>query len=207
VCLASGTECTVAGRRCRTIGVTTGEDTHFGTSSIIIAVEEIEVTRDGSVDVIRATGEYDLSNVERLNEVLRDSLSDETTSCLLDISGVAFMDSSVIHALVRWSNDVQLSEREALAIVSGDDRTAASRVLDAVGIRARLPIFVSAEGAMTALIEGQRSREQRSLQWLTEAELESAREQAQRASDAAGRRLDDISREEQRRSGLRDSGD
>lgn len=170
-------------------------------------MEEIEVTRDGSVDVIRATGEYDLSNVERLNEVLRDSLSDETTSCLLDISGVAFMDSSVIHALVRWSNDVQLSEREALAIVSGDDRTAASRVLDAVGIRARLPIFVSAEGAMTALIEGQRSREQRSLQWLTEAELESAREQAQRASDAAGRRLDDISREEQRRSGLRDSGD
>jgi anti-anti-sigma factor len=167
-------------------------------------VDEITVTRDGSVDVIRATGEYDLSNVERLNQALRASLSDETTSCLLDISAVAFLDSSVIHALVRWSNDVQLSEREALAIVSGDDTTTASRVLDAVGIRSRLPVFTSVDGAMTALVEGQRSREQRSLEWLTDAELDSAREHAERASRDAGRRLEDISREEQRRSGLRD---
>ena len=110
------------------------------------------------------------------------------------------MDSSVIHTLVRWCNDVQLSEREALAIVSGDDDTVASRLLDAVGIRSRLPVFSTSHNAMMALVEGQRSRGQRSLEWLTDAELQSAREQAQRASDEAGRRLQDIDREEKRRS-------
>jgi len=156
--------------------------------------------RDGSVDVIQPTGEYDLSNVDELNGALRASLSDDTSSCLLDLTEVAFMDSSVIHTLVRWCNDVQLSEREALAIVSGDDDTVASRLLDAVGIRSRLPVFSTSHNAMMALVEGQRSRGQRSLEWLTDAELQSAREQAQRASDEAGRRLQDIDREEKRRS-------
>jgi anti-anti-sigma factor len=167
---------------------------------------EILVTRAGTVDVIRPTGEYDLSNVDELNDALRSSLSDETSSCLLDLSEVEFMDSSVIHALVRWSNDVQLSEREALAIVSGDDKTVASRLLDAVGIRSRLPVFTVTENAMTALLEGQRAREERSLEWLTDAELQSARDEAQRASDAADQRLEDISREEQRRSNIRNGG-
>ena len=167
---------------------------------------EILVTRAGTVDVIRPTGEYDLSNVDELNDALRSSLSDETSSCLLDLSEVEFMDSSVIHALVRWSNDVQLSEREALAIVSGDDNTAASRLLDAVGIRSRLPVFMLRDSAMAALLEGQRAREERSLEWLTDAELQSARDQAQRASDAADRRLEDIDREEQRRSDIRGGG-
>lgn len=167
---------------------------------------EILVTRAGTVDVIRPIGEYDLSNVDELNDALRSSLSDETSSCLLDLSDVEFMDSSVIHALVRWSNDVQLSEREALAIVSGDDNTVASRLLDAVGIRTRLPVFTVTENAMTALLEGQRARAERSLEWLTHAELQSARDQAQRASDAADRRLEDISREEERRSDIRDGG-
>jgi anti-anti-sigma factor len=167
---------------------------------------EILVTRAGTVDVVRPTGEYDLSNVDELNDALRSSLSDETSSCLLDLSEVEFMDSSVIHALVRWSNDVQLSEREALAIVSGDDNTVASRLLDAVGIRSRLPVFTLSDNAMEALLEGQRAREERSLEWLTDAELQSARDQAQRASDAADRRLEDISREEQRRSDIRGGG-
>jgi hypothetical protein len=69
-----------------------------------------------------------------------------------------------------------------------------------VGIRSRLPVFKTSHNAMTALVDGQRSRKERSLQWLTDAELQSARLQAKRASDEAGRRLQDIDREEKRRS-------
>jgi hypothetical protein len=65
-------------------------------------------------------------------------------------------------------------------------------------------VFTTLENAMTALAEGQRSRRERSLEWLTDAELQSAREHAQRASDQADRRLEDIDREEQRRSGNHD---
>ena len=159
---------------------------------------EVSATRNGTVDVLAAHGEFDLANIEILNRALRDALSDDTSSCLLDLADVAFLDSSVIHTLIKWSTDVQLSEREALAIVIGGD-TIARRLLSFVGLTTQLPVFETREAAVRALVEGQRSRKQRTLEWLTDAELGQAREDAQRASDAASSRLEDITREEGRR--------
>jgi hypothetical protein len=102
--------------------------------------------------------------------------------------------------LVRWSNDAQLSDREALAIVVGED-TPAARLADLLGLPGRLPIFKTGAAARTALLEGQRARAQRSLQWLTDAELDIARSDAQSDSDTVGRHLDDIKQEEHRRRG------
>lgn len=162
------------------------------------AVEELNVSQDGAIDVVEALGELDMSNVAALNKALKAAFSDETTSCLLDLSGLDFLDSTVINTLVRWSHDVQLSEREALAIFVGQG-TPAARLVDLVGLNGRLPIFASRDGARTALLEGQRTRNKRSLEWLTDAELQTARDEAQAASDAAERRLDDITAEEGRR--------
>ena len=161
-------------------------------------VEEINVSQDGTIDVVEVLGELDMSNVAALNQALKAAFSDETTSCLLDVSGLDFLDSTVINTLVRWSNDVQLSQREALAIFIGQG-TPAARLVDLVGLNGRLPIFVSRDGAKTALREGQQARDKRSLEWLTDAELQTARDDAQAASDVAERRLDDISAEEERR--------
>ncbi len=161
-------------------------------------MEEITVFQDGTIDVIEARGELDMSNVEALNGVLTAALSDDTTSCVLDLSGLEFADSSVIHTLVRWSNDVQLSQREALAISVGRE-TPAARLVDLVGLNGRLPIFYSRDGAKAALLEGQRARDKRRLEWLTDAELHAAREDAQATSDAAEHRLEDITSEEERR--------
>jgi anti-anti-sigma factor len=162
-------------------------------------VTDVRVDHSGTVDVVEAHGELDMANVNELNDALRNALSDDTTSCLLDLSSVTFLDSSVIHALIRWSHDAQLSEREALAIVIGAD-TVARRLLGLVGLTSQLPVFESRDAALTALREGQRSRAQRSLEWLTDAELGRARRDAEQASDVAARRLEDISREERRRS-------
>lgn len=163
-------------------------------------MERVTVSRSGSIDVLQASGEFDMSNVRVLNEALKAALSDETTSCLLDMSEVEFIDSSVVNALVRWCNDAQLSEREALAIVVAPESPVA-RLLDLVGLTGRLPIFSSPDAAATALTEGQRARGRRHLEWLTDAELRDARTDAQAASDAARRRLDDITAEEERRRG------
>ena len=154
--------------------------------------------REGTVDVVEVLGEIDVSNVAALDEALRAALSDETTSCLLDLSQLEFLDSSVVNALIRWSNDAQLSEREALAIVVGED-TPAERLFDLIGLKTRLPIFQHHDAAHTALLEGQRARAERTLEWLSDAELATARSDAQAASDAATRRLGDITDEEQRR--------
>jgi anti-anti-sigma factor len=162
-------------------------------------MNEVKVSQQDSIDVLEALGEFDMSNVDVLNKAIRAALSNDTTSCLLDLSGLTFLDSTVIHSLVRWSQDVQLSHREALAILVGEG-TPAARLVALVGLNGRLPIFTSREGAKTALLEGQRTRDKRSLEWLTDAELRDARTDAQATSDAADRRLEDITAEEHRRS-------
>ena len=161
-------------------------------------MEEIKTRREGTIAVVEALGELDMSNVDLLNDALKIALSDEKTSCLLDLAGLDFLDSTVIKALVRWSNDAQLSDREALAIVVGDD-TPAARLVDLLGLTGRLPIFKTGAAARTALLDGQRARDQRSLGWLTDAELNIARSDAKSDSDTVGRRLDDITQEERRR--------
>jgi anti-anti-sigma factor len=83
-------------------------------------VNEVRGTRQGDVDAVVVVGEFDLSNIETLDKALAPVLSGgSTASCLLDLSGVTFMDSSVVHSLVRWSKEVQVSEREGLAILVG----------------------------------------------------------------------------------------
>ena len=163
-------------------------------------MNEVNVSQQDSIDVLEALGEFDMSNVDILNKAIKAALSDDTTSCLLDLSGLTFLDSTVIHSLLRWSQDVQLSQREALAISVGQG-TPAARLFALVGLNGRLPIFASREGAKTALLEGQRARDNRSLEWLTDAELRDARTDAQATSDAAERRLEDITAEEHRRTG------
>jgi anti-anti-sigma factor len=163
-------------------------------------VADISVSREGTIDLVEPLGEYDLSNVSQLDDALAQALSDDTTSCLLDLTGVTFLDSTVVRAVVRWSNDAQLSEREALAVVLGEG-SFGLRVFELAGLANKLPVFSSRESARTALLEGQRARSERRLRWLTEAELTSAHRDAVAASEAAGRRLREIDSEQRRRSG------
>jgi anti-anti-sigma factor len=115
-------------------------------------VEEIKARREGTIEVVEALGELDMSNVDLLNDALKIALSDEKTSCLLDLAGLDFLDSTVIKALVRWSNDAQLSDREALAIVVGED-TPAARLVDLLGLTGRLPIFKTGAAGRRALLD------------------------------------------------------
>jgi anti-anti-sigma factor len=149
--------------------------------------------------VLRLRGEFDLADVERLNKELPTAFSEDTNSCLLDLSPATFIDSSIINAMVVWSREAQLSEREALAILVAAESQPAE-VIDLVGLRNHLPIFATEKAAMLALREGQRRRTERSLGWLTDAELATKVERAQWASDAAAHELSDLRAEQQRRS-------
>ena len=85
-----------------------------------------------------------------------------------------------------------------MAIVVGEE-TLAARLVALLGLTGRMPLFRTRDAARNALLEGQRARAERSLEWLTDAELSEARSDAEAASDAAIRRLDDITQEEGRR--------
>ena len=149
------------------------------------------MTRQGDIDAVVVVGELDLSNIESLEKALETVLSrGSTASCLLDLSEATFIDSSVVHALVRWSKEAQVSEREGLAILVGARESPAARLLALVGLIDRLPVFRSVDAATAALRNGRMPRTERPLRWLTDLELAEEREQAQAGSDAATRRLD-----------------
>ena len=104
---------------------------------------------------------------------------------------MTFMDSSVVHSVVRWSKEAQVSEREALAIVVGGADTPAARLLGLVGLLKWLPVFATRGAAKAALDHGRRPRPERPLTWLTDLALATERDDAQIGADAADQRLDD----------------
>ena len=162
-------------------------------------MEGIRISREDGIKSITVGGEIDLSNVAALDDALRSVLSGDTTSCLLDLSGVTFMDSSVVHSLVRWSKETQVSAREGLAIVVGGEDAEATRVLSLLGLMKQLPVFASHELALRALELGRKPRAERPLRWLTDPELAAEREAAQSHSDRATRRLDEAIAEQDTR--------
>jgi anti-sigma B factor antagonist len=166
---------------------------HRGT---ITVVDDLSVTQEGAIVIVSLAGEYDLANVDALDKALEKVLSDETASCLLDLSEVTFMDSTVVQALLRWSKEAQVSEREALAIVVGRVDTPAARVLGLVGLLKQLPVFATRDAAKAALEEGRRPRPERPLRWLTDLELATERDDAQIGADSANQRLDDATAEQ-----------
>jgi anti-anti-sigma factor len=91
-----------------------------------------------------AVGEFDTLNSRLLEASIRQALADGFSPVLLDFSRVAFMDVSVVHALVR-SWDVAAEHGCILRIV--DPSEAASLILDASGTRPILSPDQAAEDA------------------------------------------------------------
>jgi anti-anti-sigma factor len=169
---------------------------------------DVLVHHDDPVAVVELVGEHDIASVERFDAAMREAMGSVSSSCMVDLSRLEFCDSSIVHALVNWSKEAQVSEREALAIVVGGETTPVSRILATVGLLTRLPVFATSQAARLALLDGRRPRHDRPLGWLSDRELTEARETALRdvrepgtadAQDAAIHRLSDIVREQQYR--------
>ncbi len=62
---------------------------------------QIEVQVQGTTRVIAIEGELDFSSVSRVQEAIDAALSDRPETVVLDLSGLAFCDSSGIHLVVR----------------------------------------------------------------------------------------------------------
>jgi anti-anti-sigma factor len=159
----------------------------------------LKTIHEGEIYRLEAEGELDLSNVEELNAAIQAAFADGHSRCLLDLSRVTFIDSSVLRVLIRWANDAQLSSREAFAIIVPDRGGAVYRLFHLVGLTGFLPLFGSLAAGRTALLEGRKPRGERHLDWLTDAELVSEHDDATAASDRADERVADVEAEHQRR--------
>jgi anti-anti-sigma factor len=80
-------------------------------------------------------GEVDLATAPRLSQAISAALMEDRTGLVLDVSGVSFMDSTGIHALVDAAR--LMAEEEPLVLLSPNVQV--RRVLDLLGLDGGLP--------------------------------------------------------------------
>jgi anti-sigma B factor antagonist len=103
----------------------------------------VTIDRPGGAFVIRAEGEVDLGNAEKLSTALRTAAGEGDDPVVLDLLGVPFMDSSGLKALLVGS--AQLGGRLSLVLSPG---APVGRLLDLAEVRDRFPIHDTVERAI-----------------------------------------------------------
>jgi anti-sigma B factor antagonist len=94
-------------------------------------------------------GEFDAATAEQLEAVLQQALLGSSGAFLLDLSGLEFMDSGGVNALLRTRALLGREER-ALAVISPPGP--ARQVLDAIGVADLFTLFATREDAQAALV-------------------------------------------------------
>jgi anti-sigma B factor antagonist len=104
---------------------------------------------DAGLAVVIISGEHDLSTASNLRRRL-DSLLDEGTGTVVDLSPATFVDSSILGVILdgrRRAGDADLP----FAVVHANGSDAVDRVLEVTGLRAELPVHARMEDAFAAV--------------------------------------------------------
>lgn len=98
--------------------------------------------------VITSEGEIDVSSVGAFRDALSEAARAGADRLVIDLSEVSFIDSSGLGALVDAQNQLRRDERQLVVVAPSG--TAAAVLLELAGLRGRLSIVETREGA-TAL--------------------------------------------------------
>jgi len=102
------------------------------------------VERDGSAMVVRLRGELDLANVDRVREALLETAAgDGIDRLVLDLSKVAFVDSTVLGMLVEVRR--ALGDRPLALVAPGAEVV---RALEVTGLIRHLAVHPSVAAAL-----------------------------------------------------------
>jgi anti-sigma B factor antagonist len=93
---------------------------------------DIEIGETGNIRVVQLRGELDLASVGRVTEVLEGIASDRV---IVDLSGLSFIDSSGVAALVRTQQQMAAADQD-LALTRPSRMVA--RVFEILGIASLL---------------------------------------------------------------------
>ncbi|HEX4034005.1 MAG TPA: STAS domain-containing protein [Solirubrobacteraceae bacterium] len=94
--------------------------------------------RRGDAHYIAPSGELDIATAEQLERIVRDVEQTDAETIVLDLSGLAFIDSTGLR-LVIDTNERCGGEDGRLRLIAGSP--AVERLLDIVGLRERLPLI------------------------------------------------------------------
>jgi anti-anti-sigma factor len=113
-----------------------------------LAVHESDV---GGVRLLEVFGELDLATAPRLCAHLDTARRERVRRLVVDLTGVAFCDSTGLRALLGASTELRVSGgRLAIACLPGG---AVARLFDVVGARESLRVFDDANEALASVAE------------------------------------------------------
>jgi anti-sigma B factor antagonist len=104
-------------------------------------------SRSGHV-LVRAVGELDLASAPNLTQAADDAFGDGYRLLLLDLSGVSFMDSTGLSALLAIHRDAGTHQARAAIVAPSEN---ALRVLEMLGVDQVLDIFDTVDAAVAEL--------------------------------------------------------
>jgi len=112
----------------------------------VVRTGELALERnDSGLAVLTISGEHDLSTAPTLRRRI-DSLLDEGTATVIDLSPATFIDSSILGVVLdgrRRAADVEIG----FAVVHANGTEAVDRVLEVTGLRTELPVHARREEA------------------------------------------------------------
>jgi anti-sigma B factor antagonist len=98
---------------------------------------EIAVSQSDGARLVRLTGEFDLAGVDGFERKLQGEPGSQEDTLVLDLSGLTFIDSSGLRAVVMVDHRVRAEGKRCL-IVRGTERV--ERVLELTGVSERLEL-------------------------------------------------------------------
>jgi anti-sigma B factor antagonist len=105
------------------------------------------------VALITFTGEHDLHTAPALRERLTDAL-DRGAGVVVDLSGAAFIDSSILGAVMDARRNAE-GRGLGFAVSVSNGARPVERVLDVTGLRSTLPVHASREDAIAAALKAE----------------------------------------------------
>ena len=110
---------------------------------------ETRATKVGGASAIELTGELDLESGPRFSEEVELAVWDTRGAFVLDLSGLTFLDSSGLHALLRARALLGREDRPLILVCPPGP---ARRVLDLASVLDTFVVYPTPEAAADALV-------------------------------------------------------
>lgn len=108
----------------------------------------LEVERQPSHTLIRASGYLDISTSPRLREKIHEVASDAPPLLLLDLGAIEFLDSSALGVILNGWKLLQ-AEGATLAVISPQSRI--TKIFEITALNLSIPLFQSTDEALAEL--------------------------------------------------------
>ncbi|MDN3293328.1 STAS domain-containing protein [Streptomyces ficellus] len=103
--------------------------------------------RPAGVGMLSISGEFDHDGVATFEEAVRSVRAEGCHCLLLDLSGLTFMDSSGVNAMLRVQRDSRA--RGGWTRLAGP-RTPVLKVIELVGLDQAIPLYTTVDDALAA---------------------------------------------------------